>query len=421
MRVSRRRISCETFPTSSSRPTTSPAGSADRGRSTASSSTTRGISSTCATRGRSSSWTSCGRTRLRSSRATRRSGRGASPCRSRSRRTSTGCRRDGRRRLHLGAAEALSSRCRTTRRSLPRLVARGVGTRHQRGVHVPVQREALPARPREMTADWVSWAVPRPNLAEIVRGALGIANERMGYNASFRYPRKGGIEVVPNAFAARLKTLRIGARVTGVDLDAKTVTLGNGEEIAYERLVSTIPLPVFSGWSAAAGFDGAALASRLDWSVVGCLNLGIARPDVGTGRPLDLLPRRGLAVLPRGVPARDERRCLPARSLVALRRVRAEARRARGPGRSREERRRGAGRRNLAGRRSRDRARLDPHRSRLRRSSTARVKRSSRQRSLAWRLWAFRRSGVTVPGPTRTWSARSSTGSKPPKRLARAA
>jgi protoporphyrinogen oxidase len=137
--------------------------------------------------------------------------------------------------------------------------------------------------PREMTADWVSWAVPRPNLAEIVRGALGVANERMGYNASFRYPRKGGIEVVPNAFAARLKTLRMGARVTGVDLDRRTVTLGTGEEIAYERLVSTIPLPVFLGMVRGGGLPGTALASRLDWSVVGCLNLGIARPDVGRG------------------------------------------------------------------------------------------------------------------------------------------
>ena len=67
--------------------------------------------------------------------------------------------------------------------------------------------------PEEMTADWVSWAVPRPNLAEVVRGALGIANERMGYNATFRYPKRGGIEIVPMAFAARVKTLRTRARV----------------------------------------------------------------------------------------------------------------------------------------------------------------------------------------------------------------
>jgi protoporphyrinogen oxidase len=137
--------------------------------------------------------------------------------------------------------------------------------------------------PAEMTADWVSWAVPRPNLAEVVRGALGLGNERMGYNATFRYPVNGGIEVVPQAFAARLSTVRTGARAIAVDLDRKSVTLEGGEVLAYEHLVSTIPLPVLLTIARAKGLDGRAAAARLDWSVVGCLNLGIDRPDVGGG------------------------------------------------------------------------------------------------------------------------------------------
>lgn len=147
----------------------------------------------------------------------------------------------------------------------------------------PYNTKLFRRAPVEMTADWVSWAVPRPNLAEIVRGALGIGNERMGYNASFRYPKRGGIEVVPGAFAARVKTLRTNARVAVVDLARRIVTLQTGEAIAYDRLVSTIPLPLLLAISRGGGFDGAALATRLDWSVVGCLNLGIARPGVGSG------------------------------------------------------------------------------------------------------------------------------------------
>ncbi len=137
--------------------------------------------------------------------------------------------------------------------------------------------------PAEMTADWVSWAVPRPNLSEVVRGALGIPNERMGYNASFRYPKRGGIEIVPNAFAAKLPSLRTRARVEAVDLDRRIVTIATGETVPYDRLVSTIPLPVLLRIAHGGGFGGVALASRLDWSVVGCLNLGIDRPGVGSG------------------------------------------------------------------------------------------------------------------------------------------
>ena len=147
----------------------------------------------------------------------------------------------------------------------------------------PYNTKLFRREPAAMTADWVSWAVPRPNLAEIVRGALGAGNERMGYNSTFRYPSRGGIEVVPQAFADRIQTLRTGARATAVDLAKKTVTLQTGETIAYDRLVSTVPLPHLLTMAGGGGFDGAALASRLDWSVVGCLNLGIDRAGVGGG------------------------------------------------------------------------------------------------------------------------------------------
>ncbi len=169
--------------------------------------------------------------------------------------------------------------------------------------------------PANMTADWVSWAVPRPNLAEIVKGALGIRNESMGYNAIFRYPRRGGIEVVPNAFAARVKTLRTNARVEAIDLARRVVTLQTGEAIAYQRLVSTIPLPHLLAIARGADFRGAALAARLDWSVVGCLNLGVARPGVGGGAHWTYFPDADVPFYRAGFPhAMSEGVCPPGTS-----------------------------------------------------------------------------------------------------------
>jgi protoporphyrinogen oxidase len=148
---------------------------------------------------------------------------------------------------------------------------------------VPYNTKLFRRDPAEMTADWVSWAVPRPNLAEVVRGALGIRNDGLGYNSTFRYPKRGGIEMVPEAFAHGLSTLRLEARVREVDLDARTVTLASGESISWTRLVVTIPLPAFLGMVRGGGRDAASLAARLDWSVVGCLNLGFDRPGIGDG------------------------------------------------------------------------------------------------------------------------------------------
>ena len=138
--------------------------------------------------------------------------------------------------------------------------------------------------PAAMTADWVSWAVPKPSLEAIVRGALGIANEGLGYNPAFLYPSAGGIGILPEALASKVPNLRCNAAVERIDLRRRIATLADGDSIAFDRLVVTIPLPRFlqmlEGDDVEA-FHGA--ATQLDWSVVGCVNLGVAREAIAEG------------------------------------------------------------------------------------------------------------------------------------------
>ena len=139
----------------------------------------------------------------------------------------------------------------------------------------PYNAKLFRREPAEMTADWVSWAIPKPNLREVVQGALGVVNRGMGYNATFRYPRAGGIGALPAALAARVADrVRCGACVETVDLDRRTVRLAGGETLAWDRLVATIPLPQLLGMAGRS-------APELDWTVVGCLNLGLDRPGLG--------------------------------------------------------------------------------------------------------------------------------------------
>jgi protoporphyrinogen oxidase len=137
--------------------------------------------------------------------------------------------------------------------------------------------------PEDMTADWVSWAVPKPTLEEVVRGAFGVENRGMGYNPTFRYPARGGIGVLAQALAKGVGSLRTGAAVRRVDLAAKRVHLEDGESLAYDRLVVTIPLPAFLEMARGSRPDLADEAKRLDWSVVACLNLGVDRAGIGGG------------------------------------------------------------------------------------------------------------------------------------------
>lgn len=147
----------------------------------------------------------------------------------------------------------------------------------------PYNAKLFRRSPAEMTADWVSWAVPRPSLDELVRGALGMQNEGMGYNSRFRYPACGGIGVLPEALATRVPHMRLAQRAESVDLDRRRVTLAGGEALEFEQLVVTIPLPQFLGMLHDSEPAMSRMAERLDWSVVACLNLGVQREGVADG------------------------------------------------------------------------------------------------------------------------------------------
>jgi protoporphyrinogen oxidase len=98
--------------------------------------------------------------------------------------------------------------------------------------------------PRELTADWVGGRVHAPAVADVLTGAKGPLGKKLHYITTVRYPSRGGYE----SFARRLRVgadIRPGQSVAAIDLKARTVRLADGSTQAYEKLVSTIPLPEF--------------------------------------------------------------------------------------------------------------------------------------------------------------------------------
>ncbi len=98
----------------------------------------------------------------------------------------------------------------------------------------------------ELSPEWGGRFIPRPTFREVLRGALGIAEEGAGYNATFWYPRVGGIESLVRAIESDVRALdgavRTNAPLESIDLKKKTVTLSGGESLPYESLVLTLPL-----------------------------------------------------------------------------------------------------------------------------------------------------------------------------------
>ena len=97
----------------------------------------------------------------------------------------------------------------------------------------------------QITSRWCQRFVPKPDLEDIVAGAVGCNAEGMGYNAQFLYPKSGGIQTVAAAIAEAVggERIHLNQRAVSVDANAKTVTFESGIVANYNRLISTIPLP----------------------------------------------------------------------------------------------------------------------------------------------------------------------------------
>lgn len=69
-------------------------------------------------------------------------------------------------------------------------------------------------------------------------------HDNASYNSSFTYPTGGAIEYI-NEFMHSLPSeqIRTNCKVVKISPEEKTVTLANGEEIRYDRLISTMPFP----------------------------------------------------------------------------------------------------------------------------------------------------------------------------------
>ena len=145
---------------------------------------------------------------------------------------------------------------------------------------VPYNTKLWGCEPEEITADWCTRFLPKPNLSQITAGALGIIDDAAGYNAHFTYPRKGGIEAFASRIAGHLPAHKVKLSTTPVAIDfaQKQCTLSNGELVQYEHLVSSIPLPELLKLATDLPDDVRDAAAKLRCTSLRYLNYGIKRP-----------------------------------------------------------------------------------------------------------------------------------------------
>jgi UDP-galactopyranose mutase len=144
---------------------------------------------------------------------------------------------------------------------------------------IPYNRKLWAVPLAEMETSWLGGRVPLPDLAEMIDGALQPVPKPMGPNARFGYPLHGGFQALMDGFLPLLAgELRLNTSVQAISLARHTVTLNTGEELPYDQIISTMPLPVLVkmlGDQAPAAVQQAAAGLR--YVSVRCVNLGIGR------------------------------------------------------------------------------------------------------------------------------------------------
>jgi protoporphyrinogen oxidase len=163
-------------------------------------------------------------------------------------------------------------------------ILRYMGEGFAKNFMLPYNRKLWTVEPRELSAAWCGRFVPKPTLKDVVEGALGLTQDSIGYNASFVYPRQGGIESLAKAMLTHLTGGEVSYRSEPVAIDwkAKRVRLADGRTIQYAHLVSTIALPrLIELLGEGAGVPDAVRAAvgRLRSTTVTHVSVGVRGPN----------------------------------------------------------------------------------------------------------------------------------------------
>ena len=143
---------------------------------------------------------------------------------------------------------------------------------------IPYARKIWTVEPSVMDFNWIGRRVPTPDVARIVTGALTNDVEQVGATSHFWYPWEGGIASLGRALADRVTGIELGREMTSVDVRQRTIRLADGDEIAFDRLVFTLPLCFLPRWFEDLPAEVEDACAGLEYQGIYNINIGVDRP-----------------------------------------------------------------------------------------------------------------------------------------------
>ncbi|BBO66728.1 O-antigen synthesis protein WbyH [Desulfosarcina alkanivorans] len=127
---------------------------------------------------------------------------------------------------------------------------------------------------RDLEPSWVGEKMYRPELEEVLAGAMTPETPNTYYADEMRYPVKGGYR----SFLSRMANgceIGLDSRAVCIDLRNRKVLFEDGREVHYESLISSIPLPELIGLIEDAPASVAEAGAKLTATSSALVSLGL--------------------------------------------------------------------------------------------------------------------------------------------------
>ena len=144
---------------------------------------------------------------------------------------------------------------------------------------IPYNEKLWKINLKNLTTDWLGNYVPQPALQEVIKGAFTDDNKKIGYNATFFYPKMGGIQSLIDSLKKNIPGIKTDVKISSIDISRKIVKTNNGD-IQYKNLVNTIPLPEIVKLIKSVPENVKKASKKLKWTSVLNINLGIRRKNL---------------------------------------------------------------------------------------------------------------------------------------------
>ena len=130
-----------------------------------------------------------------------------------------------------------------------------------------------------MSTDWLGPRIYKPNLTQVLQGALSPAAPNVHYITHFRYPKQGGFMSYLRKFLPA-GDLKLDHKLVALNTRTKEMRFANGEVDKYDEVVSSIPLDKIVPMITGTPKDVLEAAAKLACSTCVLVNVGVDREDL---------------------------------------------------------------------------------------------------------------------------------------------